>query len=141
MDWHEFLDTANRLAPGAAEGDWRSAVSRAYYSIFHFFREWLRQRGLDLGAGGQAHANLYHGLNNCGIAALIPVASKVDDLRNSRTEADYDLRSAVDQLAASNAIARAQLVVADFQSVLTSVPPQEVADGAKKYLRSIGRII
>jgi uncharacterized protein (UPF0332 family) len=35
----DFLDTARRLAAGATEGDWRSAVSRAYYSLFHRIRD------------------------------------------------------------------------------------------------------
>jgi uncharacterized protein (UPF0332 family) len=30
----EFLDTADRLALGTSEADWRSAVSRAYYGLF-----------------------------------------------------------------------------------------------------------
>jgi hypothetical protein len=49
MDWHAFLDPASRLATGATEGDWRSTVSRAYYSVFHFFLDWLQSNGVALG--------------------------------------------------------------------------------------------
>ena len=58
MQCGEFLDTAERLARGAMEGDWRSAISRGYYSVFHFFREFLLANGLDVGRGGQSHFNL-----------------------------------------------------------------------------------
>jgi len=33
----DFLDTARRLAAGTTQGDWRSAISRAYYACFHYF--------------------------------------------------------------------------------------------------------
>jgi uncharacterized protein (UPF0332 family) len=58
MDWSDFRDTAERLGQGTTEGDWRSAVSRAYYSVFHFIREFLQSNGLDIGRGGQSHFNL-----------------------------------------------------------------------------------
>ena len=45
MNWREFLTLAARLAAGAAEEDWRSAVSRAYYSAFHVARQLLSDLG------------------------------------------------------------------------------------------------
>ena len=59
MHWGEFQDSAGRLAHGATEGDWRSAISRSYYGVFHFFRDFLLVHGLDVGRGGQSHFNLY----------------------------------------------------------------------------------
>jgi hypothetical protein len=35
---------------------------RAYYAVFHYFREFLLSQGVDLGRGGQSHFNLYAGL-------------------------------------------------------------------------------
>ena len=35
MNWRDFLSLAARLAGGATEADWRTAVSRAYYAAFH----------------------------------------------------------------------------------------------------------
>ena len=52
MRWNEFLDTANRLVRGRTEGDWRSAVSRAYYAVFHYFRGFLLAHGVNLGRAG-----------------------------------------------------------------------------------------
>src|SRR6476646_4274204 len=95
MQPSEFLDTAERLAQGATEGDWRSAISRAYYGVFHFFREFFLALGMDLGRGGQAHNNLYIGLHNCGIVSAAAIGTSVDNLRSSRVTADYVLNTSI----------------------------------------------
>lgn len=140
MQWREFLETARRLAVGTSEGDWRSAVSRAYYAIFHSIREWLLAFGIDLGRGGQAHSSLYLGLSNCGISAAQSLANRIDALRTFRTNADYDLWRAFNAMTAQSVVSEADSVNADFQALLRAVPPQQIADGAKNYLISIGRI-
>lgn len=96
MNWRGFLDTAGHLASGNAEGDWRSAASRAYYAVFHYFHDFFHALGLDLGRGGQSHFNLYSGLLNCGEPAVAKIGSKVDRLRADRVSADYDLRTLFD---------------------------------------------
>jgi hypothetical protein len=140
VDSTEFQDTAERLAQGTTEGDWRSAVSRAYYGVFHHFREFFLANGLDLGRGGQAHFNLYAGLQNCGIAAVAPLGNQVDDLRDSRVWADYDLNRALPQRFALQEVARAAQLVADFQTHLATILAQQIVDGVRHYLQSIGRL-
>jgi hypothetical protein len=88
MQWGEFQDTAGRLARGATEGDWRSAISRAYYAVFHCFHKFLLSNGLDVGRGSQSHFNLYSGLLNCGFPGVAAVASRIDSLRAHRVWAD-----------------------------------------------------
>ena len=140
MRWDEFLHTANRLARGPTEGDWRSAVSRGYYAVFHFFREFLLAHGVDVGQGGACHSNLYVGLNNCGFSVVALIADRIDRLRSDRASADYDLRRRVGQRRALDAVQRAAAVVADFQACLVTVPAAPIAAGAKRHLQSIGRI-
>lgn len=140
MQWHEFQDTAGRLARGSTEGDWRSAVSRAYYGVFHFFREFLLTNGVDVGQGGASHSNLYVGLNNCGVGVVVRIAGGIDDLRAARVRADYDLRRRVDPRDALSAANDSAALVADFQALLPTAPPAQIAAGAKRYLKSIGRI-
>lgn len=41
MQASEFQDTAERLSQGTTEGDWRSAISRAYYAVFHHFLDFF----------------------------------------------------------------------------------------------------
>lgn len=88
MHWSDFQVTAERLAWGTTEGDWRSAISRCYFAVFHFFRNFLLSHGLDIARDGQSHFNLYCGLLNCGFSSVAAVASRIDDLRSNRVEAD-----------------------------------------------------
>jgi hypothetical protein len=100
MQWSAFHDTAGRLAQGPTEGDWRSAVSRAYYAVFHCFHEFLLSNGLDVGRGGQSHFNVYSGLLNCGYPRVAAIASRIDSLRAHRVWADYDLARPISSRAA-----------------------------------------
>ena len=140
MRWQEFLKTAQRLLTSNTEGDLRSAVSRAYYAVFHSFREWLKQFGVDIGIGGSAHSNLYFGLNNCGDPDVGRIADRIDALRSERVKSDYDLVIRVLPTTANNCVSDAQTIISDFQALLTSRSAQVIADGAKKHLKSIGRV-
>jgi len=136
----EFQDTAERLAHGTTEGDWRSAMSRAYYAVFHFFLDFFLAQGLDLGSGAQAHSSLYMGLNNCGEPTVAPIANDVDDLRRSRVLVDYNLNATVKQCEATRIVQKVESVVNDFQSLLNTVAVADLVDGVRSYLQSIGRL-
>lgn len=140
MHWSEFQDAANRLAQGATEGDWRSAMSRSYYALFHYFREFLLAHGLNVGQGGESHFNLYSGLMNCGFPSVQAIASQLDRLRGLRVWADYNLRRRVGQAVAQSNVQLAQQVLADFQALLPAVQGPQIADGVRRYLQSIGRL-
>jgi uncharacterized protein (UPF0332 family) len=140
MHWNEFLDTADRLSRGATEGDWRSALSRAYYAVFHYFREFLLAQGLDVGRAAPSHFNLYSGLLHCGFVTVARIASRLDDLRAERGAADYDLRRPVHQALATKGVQDARDLITDFQNLLTSVSPVQIADGARRHLQATGRI-
>ena len=140
MLWSDFQDTADRLARGAVEGDWRSAISRTYYAVFHYFREYFLSHGFDVGRGGQSHFNLYSGLSNCGLTSVAVLGRRVDQLRTDRTKADYNLGTRIDQAYALDAVRRGRAVVADFQAHLNSVPASQIVAGVRRHLKSIGRI-
>jgi len=140
MDSREFLDSARRLANGVTEGDWRSSISRSYYFVSHFFRELFRSEGLNLGQGGQAHNNLYVGLNNCGSTEAADIAMRIDLLRGERVRADYDLALAIPQSTATVYVNEADSIVADFQDQWNGPAVQPIVAGAKAYLQSIGRL-
>ncbi len=140
MQWAEFQDTAQRLANGATEGDWRSGMSRGYYAVFHYFREFLLTQGLDVGRSGQAHFNLYTGLWNCGFPTVAAIAGRINDLRIQRVAADYDLGRLVGQPDALSTVHESRAIVADFQSTVTTISPAQIADGARRHLQAIGRL-
>src|SRR5260370_26393957 len=136
----EFQDTAERLVHGATEGDWRSGISRGYYAVFHFFREFLLLHSLNIGRGGQAHFNLYTGLWNCGFPTVAATARKINDLRLKRVSADYEFRQWMGQPYALSAVQAARAIVGDFQANLATIPPGQVVDGARRHLQAIGRL-
>jgi len=140
MDGERFIDTAGHLVNGTAESHWRSAISRAYYAVFHFGRELCLAHGLDLGPSGNAHSNLYVGLNNCGHIAVHGLASKLDILRTDRTRADYDMRAVVVQSTAKDIVTEAVAWLSDFKVLLQSIPAAQIVAGAKRYLKLNGRI-
>src|SRR5688572_25261947 len=126
----EFLDAAARYAQGATEADWRSAISRAYYGVFHHFCEFFGAYGLKLGRSGQSHFNVYAGLLHCGFATVSIIGSEVDTLRERRVDADYDLQIAVTASEAVDAVATAQATIARFQTILATVPANQIVAGA-----------
>ena len=80
MRWDEFLNTADRLA--RLDGG-RLAVSRQPWLLccFSLLPRVSAAHGVDVGQAGACHSNLYTGLNNCGVGATVPIASRVNDLR------------------------------------------------------------
>jgi uncharacterized protein (UPF0332 family) len=140
MQGIEFLATADSLSQGPSEGDWRSAVSRAYYAVFHHFREFFLAHGLNLGRSGQAHFNLYAGLLHCGFPEAAKLGSRVDQLRANRVEADYNLAGAFDALQARDSVNVARALIADLQRLASSTPPAQIVAGAAKHLRAVGKL-
>lgn len=140
MQASEFQDTAERLVQEQTEGDWRSAISRGYYAVFHHFRELFLSHGLDLGRSANAHSNLYIGLHNCGVAAAAGIAARVDSLRDDRVEADYELAPVLSQQDAMQSVQRARKIVEDFQNLLTTISAGQIVAGVREHLRFIGRI-
>lgn len=140
MRWSEFQDTATRLLQGTTEGDWRSAISRSYYGVFHYLRELLLSHGVDIGQSGQSHFNLYSGLLHYGFRPVAQIASRLDDLRLNRVRADYQLGQVIVQSFAVTMVQEAQHMSADFQAVLASVAPAQIANGVRLHLLAIGRL-
>jgi uncharacterized protein (UPF0332 family) len=91
MTGRDFLDVADELATGAHEGHWRSAVSRAYYAAFHFARDLFHRCGFAVPRAERAHNYLSMRLSNCGHPDVIVAGKRLDDLRQARNRADYDL--------------------------------------------------
>jgi uncharacterized protein (UPF0332 family) len=86
----DFMDVADVLITGAHEADWRSGVSRAYYSAFHAARLLLRACGFEVPRADQAHAYLWLRLANSGHPDVEQAGEDLKDLRRARNRADYD---------------------------------------------------
>jgi hypothetical protein len=140
MLWSDFQQVAERYVRGPTEADWPSAISRSYYAAFHYFREFYRANGVAVGKGGQSHFDLPSGLIHCGLLIVAPFGRRLEDLRGERTTADYDLGKSINQAYAQTIVKSGRTLIADFQTLLGTVPAPQIAAGAKRYLKSIGHI-
>lgn len=127
MNPRDFLDVADELAAGMREAEWRSAVSRAYYSAHHVARRLLRLAGFRVPRGDQAHGYLWLRLANAGHPDVQEAGNDLNGLRRLRNYADYDLdrpflqATALDYVAVALGIIDLLEAVAATPTVLASI--------------------
>ena len=137
MTGRDFLYGAVRLAAGTAEGDWRSAVSRAYYAVFHTARSLLSDLGFSVPREERAHKYLSFRLMNAPVGQADRAGKDLDNLRTARNRADYDLASSVDAAEAGRhvKIAERALLILD---VLRQEPDRTaLTDAIRVYERDV----
>jgi uncharacterized protein (UPF0332 family) len=138
MSPRDFLDLAAALITGAHEAEWRSAVSRGYYAVFHVARTLLRQCGFMVPKGDQAHAYLWLRLSNSGHPDVDQAGQELRELRKMRNEADYDLDF---PLAHNTALGHVQLADTVFDLLETAKGEPSVCtritDAIKVYERDV----
>src|SRR5580704_1421606 len=94
MTGDDFIALASRLLLsniGDPEARYRSAVSRAYYGAYHLAIEFLSGIGFRVSGNSECHEEAYRALLNSGNLDAVTAARLLNDLRNSRNEADYRL--------------------------------------------------
>jgi uncharacterized protein (UPF0332 family) len=111
MNWRDFLLLATRLAAGATEADWRTAVSRAYYAAFHIARRLLTDLKFIVPRADRAHQYLVYRLSNCGESAVVQAGRNLETLRRLRNRADYDEVPALIQHQAAAAVQLAEGII------------------------------
>jgi uncharacterized protein (UPF0332 family) len=94
MRGEDFLFAAEQLLRIPNEATYRSAVSRAYYAIFHCAVEFLSELGFPASRGPQAHGELQFRVNNCGVAEFQQLYGMIHQLYGRRRLADYELKNA-----------------------------------------------
>jgi uncharacterized protein (UPF0332 family) len=110
----DFLFAAEQLLKIPNEATWRSAVSRAYYAVFHCAVEFLSGLGFPASRGPQAHGELQFGINNSGVAEFQKLYQMIHRLYDRRRLADYELQNDEFQSQATAAlwVASAQQAIA-----------------------------
>lgn len=96
MDETGFLELADELSMGSRQAEWRTAISLAYYAVFHKARSLLQQGGFRVPNAEQAHAYLWLRLSNSGHIDVGNAGELLNDLRRTRNAADYDFAVPVD---------------------------------------------
>jgi uncharacterized protein (UPF0332 family) len=139
MTGRDFLPTARRLAGGRDEGDWRSAVSRAYFAAFHVTRDLLIALRFRPPQADCAHEYVYRRLNNCGLKPVVDAATVLTELRRRRNRADYDMHRANSASDAADAVIDAEFIIQTLDA-LTSIERTQITDAMKVYEQQIADV-
>ncbi|MBM4141907.1 MAG: HEPN domain-containing protein [Nitrospira sp.] len=93
MEGRDFLNLAIKLQNAEDEAEHRTAVSRAYYAAFNHVKSFLYKCKIKLPKAAKAHVKAYQYLFNSGLDEAEDLAEILDNLRNYRNDADYELIS------------------------------------------------
>jgi uncharacterized protein (UPF0332 family) len=140
MNPRDLLDVADELATGPNEAAWRSAISRAYYAAFHVARQLLEQCGFSPPRADQADAYLWLRLHNSGHADVTDAGGELNDLRQTRNWADYDLDQVLDQGTALKYV-QAAIDLVHFLDTVAAAPAvlTRITEAMKTYERDVLR--
>lgn len=137
MNWRDFLVLAARLTGGAAEAEWRTAVSRAYYTTFHVARTLLSDLRFTIPRADRAHQYLVFRLSNSGEPAVEQAGRDLETLRRLRNRADYDEAPALTQPQASAAVHVAQGIIQALDGARQEPARTRITDAMIVYERDV----
>ena len=111
----EFLSLADRLILSTNEAERRTAISRAYYYVYHHIKNSLVDPGQYLD-----HTVLVHCIREAKVAKqkvekFEVLAEQVKDLKSDRTFADYKLHEKLSQETCDTMIKRCEEAIEDFE--------------------------
>jgi uncharacterized protein (UPF0332 family) len=130
----EFMQIALRLSAGDEAGK-RTAVSRAYYCVFHVALELLASCGIRFSKGIPPHDLVSRCLQNSGDQQIQYAGNMLKELRTARNAADYDL--ATRRFSLQQPV---NLQLRTAQDILTRLPPM-LPDAIVATLREYARAV
>jgi uncharacterized protein (UPF0332 family) len=139
MNWRDFLRLARSLAAASAEAEWRTAVSRAYYTAFHVARDLLADLRFTVPRADRAHQYLVFRLGNCGESAVEQAGRDLDTLRRLRNRADYDETPPLTQPQAAAAAQVADAIVQVLDAARQEPTRTRIRDTMIVYERDVLR--
>jgi len=141
MDPREFQKLAIKLVKGDSPAEFRSAVSRAYYSVFNVGVELMKEMGFQISESPSGHGELEHRLSNSKHIDLEKVGSELGDLRSRRIQADYRLeRREVERRKNAQAIVQqASSMIMVLDRCCTGLDRPKVIEGIREYLGKLSQ--
>lgn len=91
MSPNDFIELAQSLLKDGCEASLRTAVSRAYYAVYHECRIVLEARSITIRRDAEGHKQITECLDRSNHPPAQKIAQLVRDLRRDRNIADYDL--------------------------------------------------
>lgn len=138
MSPDDFLVLATRLSAGAGEAELRSAVSRAYYGLFHSARQLLDECDVICPESAEAHDKIAKCLQNSEIPNVAAAGSKLHSFRTTRNHADYRLSDARFQNVKFIAVQMA--IVREIADALR-VEPAAIRGPVRAYARDVLKLL
>jgi hypothetical protein len=90
FDWTEFLLLAEELAIRPEERFLRTAISRAYYFVYHLARQRVVDNGFHIVRGGDTHKQVWEKFDASPDFACKKLYQMGRKLKDKRQQADYD---------------------------------------------------
>lgn len=137
MNALDFLDTAIRLSASQRESDCRSAVSRAYYGVFHVTISFVEIAGISLPATGSVHEKLAWLLHAGNCSEIVQAGSILEILRKERNRADYDLNDA--RFRDSQNVRRTLLLAQEFVAVIAICEAEPIRSQIHAHMRAYAK--
>ncbi len=137
MTFRDFLNVARTLALGTTEAEWRSAVSRAYYAVFHESGSLLRNLGFRVPRVESGHAYVWRRLSNSGNFEVDKAGRALNDFRGRRNHADYQEQPPVSQVQAEDAVKLAEDILEAIDAALVEPVRTQITEAMKIYERDI----
>ena len=105
FDWGKFLEVAEKLNQQKSEETFRTAISRAYYSVFCTIRN---LKGFKDYKQRDIHSKLIETLKNSHSNSDNFIGTTLDQLRRERNIADYNEDKIVNEMMSQKCIYMAQ---------------------------------
>ena len=132
MDARDYLRLAQKWVAGSMEGEWRSAVSRAYYAAFHIARRLLLVCGFVVPRADRAHAYLWRRLANCGALNVREAGSLLNILRGERTgQITISISHSIRQML--TLVQRAEKVILAFEKAAKEPLKTQITEAIRTY--------
>jgi len=110
----EFMASAKLMLSSSSEIDFRNAVSRAYYSVYHSALQNSIRIGLPQYATGSTHERLVESFKNNGHK---PIAYRVADHHRKRCIADYKTEVDLSHAQAHSQILSMEQLISDLDAL------------------------
>ena len=137
MEPVEFLKTAELLRAQTEQAHLRTSIGRSYYAAILYFRERLKQIGLQKTKqpGREAHAFVIQCLQFSEVTECVKASQYLHDLQQIREDADYHLEMIFSQNDAEDAFEKAQRVISDFEDQMNVEKQKTLLEKASAYAK------
>lgn len=120
MDARDFLTSAQQIISGNQEVDYRNAVSRAYYCVFHVCKNLLEKLPNSPHQIGTSHQVLIDKLLSHPDERLATLGHQLSRARDCRTWADYHLSKKFPQYDARRLLTQVQNILSAVEEYLSA---------------------